>query len=234
MPSTKRSIWAVTLLLLLAGWNARAEKKPKKPPPPTPLEEYVAAAKSLGAENEPSPGSLYVARGRYGDLSRDLRAAEVGDLVTILVNDRANAVNRGATTGSRSSSARAGITSLAGPRRAPGLTDLANLSGSSELEGQGSTSRSNTLTTTLSARVVDVLPNGYLVVEGTKDVQANSEKQRVTIRGVIRWNDVTPRNTIASDRVAQMEIRIDGRGVVGDQLRRPNFLYRLLLGLLPF
>jgi flagellar L-ring protein precursor FlgH len=111
---------------------------------------------------------------------------------------------------------------------------LANLSGESELQGQGETSRESVLTTTVSARVTHVLPNGNMVVEGSKDVMVNSERQLVAIRGVIRWNDLTPANMIRSDRIANLEIRVNGKGVVGDAVRRPNFLYRLLLGLLPF
>jgi flagellar L-ring protein precursor FlgH len=102
------------------------------------------------------------------------------------------------------------------------------------LQGQGSTSRGTTLTTTLSARVTDVLPNGYLVVEGVKRVQVNSENQIITIRGVVRPFDLDLTNSVASDRIAQMEVQVNGKGVVGDSIHRPFFLYRILLGLLPF
>jgi flagellar L-ring protein precursor FlgH len=79
-----------------------------------------------------------------------------------------------------------------------------------------------------------VLPNGYLVVEGAKDVQVNSERQIVTVRGVVRPFDVSSGNMVASDRIAQLEVKINGKGVVGDAIRRPFILYRILLGLLPF
>jgi hypothetical protein len=83
-------------------------------------------------------------------------------------------------------------------------------------------------------KVVNVLPNGYLVVEGVKRVQVNSENQVITIRGVVRPYDLDPTNAVPSDRVAQMEVQVNGKGVIGDSIRRPWFLYRLLLGLLPF
>jgi flagellar L-ring protein precursor FlgH len=114
------------------------------------------------------------------------------------------------------------------------LSGLASMSGSADLKGQGETSRESELTTTLSARVTHVLPNGYLVIEGAKSVAVNSEHQSVNVRGVIRWNDLTPSNTVGSDRIANLEIRVNGKGVVGDAVRRPNFLYRVLLGILPF
>ena len=65
-------------------------------------------------------------------------------------------------------------------------------------------------------------------------VRVNSENQVVTLRGVIRPADLSNSNTVASSSVAQMELKIDGRGVVNDAIHRPNFIYRLLLGLLPF
>ena len=90
------------------------------------------------------------------------------------------------------------------------------------------------MTTTLSARVTHVLPNGYLVVEGVRDLLVNSERQAITVRGVIRPLDLGPGNTVRSDRVAQLEVKVSGKGVVEDSIRRPMFLYRLLMGILPF
>ena len=102
------------------------------------------------------------------------------------------------------------------------------------MQGQGTTSRELQLATTLSARVTEVLPNGYLVVEGAKETIVNSERQTVVVRGIARPSDLGPGNTIRSERLAQLEVRINGRGVVEDAIRRPSFLYRLLLGILPF
>jgi len=82
--------------------------------------------------------------------------------------------------------------------------------------------------------VTNVLPNGYLVLSASKDVQVNSERQEVMVRGVIRPSDLGPGNLVRSDRLAELEVRINGKGVVGDAVRRPFILYRILLGLLPF
>jgi flagellar L-ring protein FlgH len=159
----------------------------------------------------------------------------VNDIVTIVVADRASAVSSGTTAGSRQSEAKASIKSLAGPTRVGGvLSSLADLGSDVKLNGKGSTSRESTLTTTLSARVSRVLPNGDLVVEGSKQIVVNSEHQLVSVRGVVRWNELSASNRVSSDRLAALEVKIDGKGVVNDSIRRPNFLYRLLLGLLPF
>lgn len=220
------------LLLVLAAWPLG---KKGREPVRTPLEEHLEAARAAALPAPTSPGSAFVPGSRLGDLSRDLRASQAGDIVTIVVSDRASADNRGITTASRKSSANANVSALAGPTRAAGaLASLTGLTGSSNMQGQGATSRINTLTTTLSARIVEVLPNGDLLVAGTKQVAVNSERQTVSVRGIVRWNDISPLNQVPSDRIAQLEVKVTGRGVVEDVVRRPNILYRLLLGVLPF
>ncbi|MCS7043046.1 MAG: flagellar basal body L-ring protein FlgH [Bryobacteraceae bacterium] len=232
-----RKLAYVAVVSLCCHWAGAAERPGRRAGAESSLDRLIREANERHglAGEAASPGSLYTSRGRLADLARDLRAVQEGDLVTIVVADRASAISKGATTSVRKSEARAGITSLAGPVRASGpLGQLANLGGQSKLDGQGETSRESVLETTISARVTHVLPNGSLVVEGSKEVWINSERQRVTIRGLMRWNDLSPGNRVSSDRLSDLEVRVEGRGVVQDAIRRPNFLYRLLTGLLPF
>lgn len=200
----------------------------------SPLDRYIEEAMRQEPMSGQSAGSLYTAGGRLGDLVRDNRSTQLNDLVTIVVGESASAVATGASTSDRKSSATNSITAALGTARVGPLANLANLSGQTQLQGQGQTSRSTQLTTTMSARVAQVLPNGYLVLEGTKEVVVNSERQVVSVRGVARPMDLTSSNQIRSDRLANLEVRVQGKGVVGDAIRRPNFLYRLLLGILPF
>ncbi len=166
---------------------------------------------------------------------RDLRAFQKDDIVTIVVSDSASAVSKGVTSSSRKSAASASIGSLLGkPSAAGALANLANANAATTLDGQGSTSRENTVSTTLSARVIAVAPNGNLVVEGLKSVRVNSEQQTVRVRGVLRPSDISALNTVTSNQLGMLEVDINGKGVVGDAIRRPFILYRILLGLLPF
>lgn len=227
---------AVVVLALLPSLVFSRERDPGRGQRPTPLDALIQQMEGARpVASSASAGSLYETGGRLADLARDQRAAQLHDIVTIIVADRASALSRGSTTATRKSQASGGITALAGPVRASGpLSQMANLGSKSQLDGQGETSRESVLETTVSARVTHVLPNGNLVVEGTKDVWINSERQRVTVRGMVRWNDLSPGNRVSSDRLAHLEVRVDGKGVVQDAIRRPNFLYRLLTGLLPF
>jgi flagellar L-ring protein precursor FlgH len=193
---------------------------------------------SLLAQRVPvtaSPGSLFVSYGMLADAARDVRASRIDDIVTIVVADNLSAVATGATNSSRKSSAQHQINAAMGLLSAASkFANPLSLAGDQELAGTGSTSRNTTLSTTVSARVVDVTSNGTLVVEGTKNIGVNSEKQTITVKGFIRPEDVSKLNTIFSTQVADLQVKVNGKGVVGDAIRRPNFLYRLLLGLLPF
>ena len=224
------------LPLVLAACLAAKEKKARTVEP-SPLDQYIenALGRQPGAPTQASTGSLWSPVSRLTDLGSDLRATQVDDLVTIVVAEQASAVANGATKTQRQSTLSSTIPKLAGVTNPTGaLANLANLSTQSQLNGQGATSRSTQLSTTLSARITHVLPNGYLVVEGSKDVVVNSEHQVVTIRGVVRPYDLSTGNEVSSNRVAQMELKINGKGVVNDAVRRPFILYRLLMGLLPF
>jgi flagellar L-ring protein FlgH len=182
-----------------------------------------------------SAGSLFAPYGSLSDAARDVRAAHLDDIVTIVVADNLSAVASGATNSSRKTSAQHQINAALGLLSAASrFANPLNISGDQELAGTGATSRNMTLSTTVSARVVDVTSNGTLVVEGTKDIGVNSEKQTIKVHGFIRPEDVSQLNTILSTQVADLQVHVNGKGVVGDAIRRPNFLYRLLLGLLPF
>jgi flagellar L-ring protein precursor FlgH len=235
----RKTILAGVGLCLLTLASPAADKKAKLPQvKATPVDAYIQDAAvhatnfgGLGA----TPGSTWQPGGIYGDLTRDLRANQVDDMVTIVVSESASAVSTGSTKSSRASSAQHSVTSLFRPVNAGGaLANLLGTTGNQSLQGDGATSRSTTLSATISARVTNVLPNGYLALEGIKRIVVNSENQTVTVRGVARAADIATDNTVPSSKLAQLDVRIDGKGVVNDAIRRPFFLYRLLLGLLPF
>lgn len=213
------------------------KKNKKKEKPPSALDKYITEASVPLASNGqvPENGSIWFPAARYGNLASDLRARNVDDVVTILVQESASAVSTGQSKTTRASSAKASVTSLAGPKSATGaLANLLNTNSTQALDGEGTTSRQTTLTTTISARVTHVLINGNLVVEGTKNLTVNAENQVITVRGVIRPIDLDTTNSVLSARLADMELQVNGKGIVNDAIRRPNFLYRLILGLLPF
>jgi flagellar L-ring protein precursor FlgH len=227
---------AVCLCLLLVADSFAAKKKPAANTKQSPLDRYVSESRERLLEAPPAaPGSIWTPGSRLADAARDLRASQVDDVLTILVVENASAVAKGTTKTQRTSSAKASVAAAAGITRATGpLANLAGVSGDTQLDGQGSTTRDIVISTTLTARVTTVLPNGGMLIEASKDVGINSENQIITVRGVVRPADIGADNTVRSDRLGQLEVKVNGKGVVGDAIRRPFFLYRLLLGLLPF
>jgi flagellar L-ring protein precursor FlgH len=234
------SLRIATLLFICAALCAASSPKKKKTQTaaePSPLDKYIndAYRDYKSPEAAPPPGSTWSQNALFSNLGMDLRASRVDDLVTVVVSETFSAVATGDVKTQRQSTAQSNIAQLAGVTKTTGpLANLLNSNSQNQLQGTGETSRGAVLTANLSARVTHVLPNGYLVIEGTKRVQVSSENQVVTVRGVIRPVDLDLTNSISSNRIAQMEIQVSGKGVIGDSVRRPNILYRILLGILPF
>jgi len=241
-------VLALLPIAVLAGVPAAAAPKwPKGKPEPctaespeskncSALDRYIlsVAADAPRFTSGGSPGSLYSPGSRMADLGRDFRALFAGDTVTIIVSDRATAVASGSTNTSRKSSVSAGVSAALGPVKAAGpLANLAGANADTSLQGTGSTTRTMQLSTTVTSIVERVLPNGNLLLRGSKSIAVNSERQIVEVRGIVRPEDLLAGNSIASDRVAMLDIKVNGKGVVGDSVRRPFILYRLLMGLLP-
>ncbi|MDZ7638770.1 MAG: flagellar basal body L-ring protein FlgH [Bryobacterales bacterium] len=221
--------------LLLPATAAKGGKA--KVPQKTPLDVYLEEALGRGdaRQNFGNAGSVFTSTALMADLNRDLRALQVDDVVTILVVERASSVTSGSVATDRNSKARTGFDTLFGQQLPTSLLpNLVGFEGSSSLEGEGSTSRQVSVSTTLSARVTHVLPNGNLALEGVKRIGINGEHQEVKVRGVIRQIDLGRQNTVPSDRLAMLEVTVNGKGVVADAIRKPHFLVKLLTRILPF
>ena len=201
---------------------------------PTNLKDYIDSAKRRSLEEERAEGSLWSNNGRQSNMFRDLKAYNIDDVVTIWVSESTQALASADALNSKSTSASAGFDNLFGlEKRISELPTLIAGETNSKFEGQGSTSRQTTLSTNLTARVVDVLPNGYLVVEGMREIHVNNENQSLYLSGVVRPEDISPDNIVLSSAVAQMSVRLEGHGVVSQPIK-PGWLYRILNGVMPF
>jgi flagellar L-ring protein FlgH len=228
-----KPVWILTLITA-AAIPILADHKKSKASTPSELDLYLQQfSEADNSTGVTSPGSLWSPNARLLDLGADLRASRAGDLVSIIVEERASAIASGTTKTSRAANAKASVTSVAG-MSPPALGALAQAGSQQSLAGEGTTSRGNSLRTTLAAQVSRVLPNGALLIQGSKQVTINSENQLVSLRGIIRPVDITTGNAVRTERIALLEVKVNGKGVVNDAVRRPNFLYRLLLGILPF
>jgi flagellar L-ring protein FlgH len=220
---------AVAGIVLMAG-TAYAQKA-QEPAAPKPSEydalflKYLAEARAT-AQTPQTPDSLWMA-----GLNGDLRARRVNDLVTVRVIELVTAQGSADSSLDKSSSAAASVTNLFGAEsKFPGWLDptsLAAASADTSFKGGGSTTRTGSLTAALTARVVEVLPNGDLALEGVREIDINGDRQIIVLTGVARTADIGPGNVVPSTAIGQMRIRYFGRGLIKDNLQ-PGLLVRVL------
>lgn len=202
----------------------------------------------------PSEGAIWNGTFASGSfLSYDRKARNVGDLVTVLVNERASAENEASTKTESDSTLSTQITSdvgyqaLAKPvsellkllvdadtNDVPAGTELNVIDGSSanEFDGKGNTERAGTFRATITCRVVNVLPGDVLHVRGRRAIVVNHEMQYMTLEGLVRRADISIENLVPSTALAEARITLDGLGVVDDK-QRPGWLLRAFSWLSP-
>jgi flagellar L-ring protein precursor FlgH len=192
------------------------------------------------AEASPrEPASLWRTGSRA--FFKDQRAAQVGDIVTVLVNTTDTADVENATNATRTGTESEGVPNLFGleaalPRllgKAVSAATLVNASSTNSNVGSGVMKRNETVTLRLAGVVTQVLPNGNLVVAARQELRVNSELRELQVSGVIRPQDIASDNTVSHDRMAEARISYGGRGQLTD-LQTPRYGQQALDILLPF
>jgi len=185
-----------------------------------------------------SNGSIWQAAS--GSMTEDFKARRRGDIVTIVITETASASKAAKTDTSRGSTVNAGIPNFMGleslgvlKNNFADLSKLINASVDSSYKGSGSTSRQENLNATITARVIDVLSNGNLQIEGRRNVKVNNEDQEIILEGTIRPRDIAQNNTINSIYVADARISYAGRGIISDR-QSPGWLMNVVDKLWPF
>ncbi len=156
-------------------------------------------------------------------LTTDLKASQVGDVVTILISEVSSANQQASSSTSRKTK------TTAGPGTGPILNKIPEIAyeAGSSTTGTGTTTRSTNLTARISARIIRVNPDGTLVIEGTRQVKVNNDTQVFRISGVIRRADIRPDNTVPSSALADAQIESDGKGPIA-QRQKPGFISQIL------
>lgn len=207
--------------------------KKKAQPKTDYLAEYIERVKAVKSAT-PSTGSFWTSQSPYSDMASDYKARNINDLIVIQVVESTTAAEDGAVKSARtfSASSSIGVMGTAGPTS--GTQNLFSPNSSRTLNGQAQTSSDSTLSTSLSGRVVDVLPNGFLVIEAERQVFMNNQHQTVVIHGVVRPGDITSANTVPSTAISNLELELKGKGVISDGVAPPNKLVRLILKVVGF
>ena len=238
----------LTLVMAVSGCNTftklseigrppvmTASSDPTRDPRWRPVTMPMPRAETIPSE----PASLWRSGSRA--FFKDQRAAQVGDIITILVNTADAADVQNATGATRTGTETEGLPNLFGleaalPKilgKAVSASTLVNASSTNTSNGTGTIKRNETVTLRLAGVVTQVLPNGNLVVAARQEMRVNSELRELQVSGVIRPQDIASDNTVPHDRMAEARISYGGRGTLTD-LQTPRYGQQALDILLPF
>lgn len=228
----------LALMLFPAPLGAKkknAAAPPKQQPPETALKQYIQRVRSQQEGEVHTPGSIWVDDGRLVRLGTDAKAYRLHDVVMIVVTESLAASTDGQVKNARASNASSNITALFGALKAGNnLQNLLGQTSNSALTAQGQSTTNSSLTTTFGAEVVDMLPNGMLVVQATRQLTFSQQTQLIKLRGLVRPEDVSAQNQVLSTAMTDLELEVTGKGIINDSTYRQNPLVRFLEKLLIF
>ncbi|MBF0225739.1 MAG: flagellar basal body L-ring protein FlgH [Desulfobacterales bacterium] len=241
------SIVIITIIYELLGCSSAKQPKPTSPIPSPPIvEERHKESDVYYASLPPSEGSLW-SDSSSEMLFIDQRARRVGDTVIIDIVENSSSKLDANTTVNKSSSVGAGVPNFFGLMRAaeairPNLNrdskgklvdTLVKANYGTDFKGKASSDRSGQITASVGARVVEVLPNGNLVIYGRREIKVNNESQFITVSGVVRSIDVTQDNRVQSISLSDAKIEYSGNGVISDK-QKVGWLTRIMDNIWPF
>ncbi len=236
-----RFIPAALLLLILSGCaGTTINKQPAAPLRPA----TQAAVPNLLTMPEagPQPASLGSTGSLWspasGSLFADVRAAKIGDVVTITVSETSAASKASATSAQKAKTFTGSFTFGGvgvGSSKPVSAVSVGPYNGStaSTFAGTGATSQTDTMTAYMTATVIDVLPNKNLVIRGSRWTKVNDELQQIVLEGVVRPADISRDNTVLSQNVAEAKIFLLGKGPVAQQ-QKPGWLQQIFDAVSPF
>lgn len=172
---------------------------------------------------------------------KDLRASQVGDIVTVVISIDEEAQMSNTTTRTRNTAENVGVDALLGYEQALGTVlpeavnpgNLLGFNGATNNTGGGSIDREEEIELQIAAVVSQVLPNGNLVLHGRQETRVNFEVRELQIAGIIRPQDITNQNTVSYEQIAEARLSYGGRGHITD-FNQPRWGTQLVDVIMPF
>ena len=221
-----------------AATKAKQNAKPLSAgsdPAASSLEAYLTRVRLENKAAQSSTGAIWTETGRLTRMSTDVRAMRPHDLISVVVSENLAASTDGTVKNSRATSANSGISGLIGTLHSGNaLQNLVNQNSASALNAQGASASNSSLTTTLGGQVVEVLPNGMLVIEAARQVEFAQQVQTIVLRGLVRPEDISQQNQVLSTAISSLEVQVRGKGIINDYTHRQNALVRFLQWALVF
>ena len=210
-------ILIVGLVTLLGGCEALQEDQGR---------DFTATGPDAADMPQPTPGAIY-AQGTEVSLWQNVTARNIGDTLTIRLEESTNAEKSVSTNTNKASTAEmTGPTVFGRPVTVNGTPILeGSMDNKSAFAGTGASKQSNALDGALSVTVAKRFPNGNLLVRGQKWITINSGREFVRVEGIVRPSDIAPDNSVVSWKVADAYISYGGQGTVANA-SKPGWLYR--------
>ena len=184
---------------------------------------FILQLTTLGADSlwkeDAAPTSMFA----------DKKAHRVGDIVTVVIQENNGTTRNNNTTTSRTSGVDSTISSMIYPATVSGLLTkggqlpTVSLSGKNTFNGGGQIANQETINAQIAVKVIDVLPNGNLVIEGRRHTAFSGEKQDAVLRGTIRYDDISANNTVFSYNIADASIQFVSHGTITDSQNKGWF-----------
>jgi flagellar L-ring protein precursor FlgH len=229
---------ASALAVLLPGCAGAAKAKHVKEgstPPDVALRQYIERVRAEKASEVLTSGSIWSPTGRLTNLVSDVKAIRAHDPIAVVVSESLAASTDGTVKNQRASTANSQVSALLGKLKAGNaLNNLLSQSSSSSLNAQGQSVTNSSIQTTLGGEVVDVLPNGMLVIQVVRQLTFNQQTQLIRLHGLVRPEDVNAQNQVLSTAITDMELEVVGKGIVNDATYRQNPVVRFLERLMIF
>jgi flagellar L-ring protein FlgH len=219
--STKFRIYSVFIvlcsMLLVSGCQTQAKRDPA----------FAAVRPTLPPVEPESNGAIYKP-GFELRLYEDIKARRVGDILTVVLNEATNAEKEATTDVTKAATSTITNPTILGaspdfdlPKFIPltptqGLNLGSSLSSDHSLGGSGEADQNHLLTGNISVSVVEVLPNGNLIIRGEKRVTLNNGVEYIQLSGIVRQIDILTNNTVLSTQVADATINYTGEGAIAD------------------
>lgn len=253
MINSNQHISKVVVALLMAtslsGCNAWSRiQNIGREPPLAPIENPVEApnyqpvSMPMPQQPEQYAGANSLWKNGSSGFFKDQRASKVGDIITVKVSAKDNALMENKTEQTRDNNTDTmGVASLFGYEKyakdyLPDSVIPANMvdvASDHDVTGEGKIDRNEKIEMTMAAIVTQVLPNSNLVIEGTQEIRVNYELRQLTVRGIIRRADIKSDNTIESSKIAELRVSYGGQGTVSD-MQQPRYGRQLLDIVSPF
>ena len=200
--------------------------------PPTAVHQPMTIRPEAHSPAAGGNGSIY-SMSNARPLFEDRRARFVGDIITINIAEKVQASKKSGTTAERSHAVDAAVPTLVGtPFKGVSNLDVA-ASDSNKFSGKGENSSTADFTSTITTTVIEVLPNGNLLVSGEKQIAVNQGNEFIRFSGVVNPVNVTGSNTVQSTQVADARIEYRANGYI-DETERMGWLQRFFMTALPF